>query len=104
MLVFDGVYLFFITITQPSSKTSVFARFRWWLLASHHHHPTTLENEHMCSFSTVVSLIISFGMTRRCPQPPCHVDNPFRRDEGVSAPPGHIEIVLYTCGGPLHEH
>src|SRR5258708_14971556 len=96
MLVFDGVYLFFIRTTQPHSKTSAVARFRRWLLVFHdhhpttvkneqtrsktcaftrfqrrllifhHHHPTTLENEQMRLFSMVVSLITHFGVTRRC--------------------------------------
>src|SRR5260221_9686097 len=94
MLVFDGVYLFFIRTTQPPSKTSAFARFQrwllvfhdhhpttvkneqmrsktcaftcfqWWLLIFHHHHPTTLENEQMRSFSMVVSLITHFCVMR----------------------------------------
>src|SRR6266571_4535308 len=59
MLVFKGGYLFSITTTLRPSKTSICARFRWWLLVFYHHHHTTVETEHMCSVSMVVTCFAS---------------------------------------------
>ena len=53
-LVFDGSCLFFNTTTPPPLKMSIHTRFRWWLFVFQTHYPTTLENERVCSFSTVV--------------------------------------------------
>ena len=63
MLVFDGGSLFSTSTTPPPSKTSEYARFQRWFVVCQHHHPTTFENEHLCSFSTVVGCF---------PPPPPH--------------------------------
>jgi len=55
LLVFDGGYLFSGINTQPPSKTSIRARFRWRLLVFRHQHPTTIENEHLSSLLVVVT-------------------------------------------------
>jgi hypothetical protein len=70
-------------ITPPPWKTSTFARFPGFAFVFHHHHLTTLENELVCSFSTVIRLITNFGVTRRCLHLPCHVDNHFGVMRGV---------------------
>src|SRR6266566_3507809 len=74
-VVFDGSYLFSGINTQPPSKTSIRACFRWRLLVFWHHHPTTIkneqcvlvfdggylfhpttiENEHLCSLLVVIT-------------------------------------------------
>ena len=78
-----------ITTIQPPSKTSAFTRFRQWLLVSNHHHLTTLENECVCSFSMVVSLITNFGTTRRCPHLPAMLINP------CTSTAGYFKVIRY---------
>ena len=46
--------------TTPSSKTSAYARFRWWFVVSH---STTVENEHTRSFLMVVCCFPKFHFT-----------------------------------------
>jgi hypothetical protein len=65
VLVFMGGCLFFNTTTPPPSKTSPYARFRWWLVVFQHHYPTTVENERICSFSMVV-VCISTPLPHHC--------------------------------------
>jgi hypothetical protein len=50
VLIFEGGWLFFITIIPPPSKTSMRTRFRVWFVVFHGYHPTMPENESVCSF------------------------------------------------------
>src|SRR5258705_11790595 len=97
MLVFGGCYCFSSPTTQPPSKMRIHNRFRQWFIITtqpplkmsayarfgggFHHQPPNNQFRH----------------GKEVPEPLCHVDNSFQRDEGVSAPPG----MLKWCSVPV---
>ncbi len=95
MLVFGGGYCFSSPTTQPPSKMRIHDRFRQWFIITtqpplktsayarfgggFHHQPPNNQFRH----------------GKEVPEPLCHVDNSFQRDEGVSTPPGMLKWFFY---------
>jgi hypothetical protein len=88
LLVFEGVYLFFMTITQPPSKTS--------------------KCDHIYSFSMAITYFSSSPPNH--PRKRAHLlvfdggyfDNPFRREEGCLHLPATSISLFGVMRGCLH--